>query len=277
MADAKKVIRLNYKAYMADADRLYDTTYEQDAKDAGIYNEKVKYQPMAYIVGSKKLFPALDKAISEAKVGEEFTVEIPAEEGAGARNPKLVETHSVKEFYKQRLFYSRSALIRDYVNNMTVELNLDNPVQLQYVSSQWDYLGPYMARNPKMAGKVAAPGGTYDPSTNTIYLFPEKMGDNGVETLRTIAHLVRHAYQFTHAQFNSPVMKGLREGAYEAYSEFDPSRQNPAEVDAENYANYIVERAYNAYDEWVKNPDIVKVENNKSFKDPASFYEVNPA
>jgi len=103
MADAKKVIRLNYKAYMADADRLYDTTYEQDAKDAGIYNEKVKYQPMAYIVGSKKLFPALDKAISEAKVGEEFTVEIPAEEGAGARNPKLVETHSIKEFYRQEI------------------------------------------------------------------------------------------------------------------------------------------------------------------------------
>ena len=103
MADAKKVIRLNYKAYMADADRLYDTTYEQDAKDAGIYNEKVKYQPMAYIVGSKKLFPALDKAISEAKVGEEFTVEIPAEEGAGARNPKLIETHSIKEFYRQEI------------------------------------------------------------------------------------------------------------------------------------------------------------------------------
>ena len=103
MADAKKVIRLNYKAYMADADRLYDTTYEQDAKDAGIYNEKVKYQPMAYIVGSKKLFPALDKAISEAKVGEEFTVEIPSEEGAGARNPKLIETHSIKEFYRQEI------------------------------------------------------------------------------------------------------------------------------------------------------------------------------
>ena len=103
MADAKKVIRLNYKAYMADADRLYDTTYEQDAKDAGIYNEKVKYAPMSYIVGSKKLFPALDKAISEAKVGEEFTVEIPSEEGAGARNPKLIETHSIKEFYRQEI------------------------------------------------------------------------------------------------------------------------------------------------------------------------------
>ncbi|MBO4503058.1 MAG: FKBP-type peptidyl-prolyl cis-trans isomerase [Candidatus Methanomethylophilus sp.] len=103
MADAKKVIRLNYKAYMADADRLYDTTDEAAAKEAGIYNEKVKYAPMSYIVGSKKLFPALDKAISEAKVGEEFTVEIPAEEGAGARNPKLIETHSIKEFYRQEI------------------------------------------------------------------------------------------------------------------------------------------------------------------------------
>ena len=103
MADAKKVIRLNYKAYMADADRLYDTTDEAAAKDAGIYNEKVKYAPMSYIVGSKKLVPALDKAISEAKVGEEFTVEIPAEEGAGARNPKLIETHSIKEFYRQEI------------------------------------------------------------------------------------------------------------------------------------------------------------------------------
>ena len=103
MADAKKVIRLNYKAYMADADRLYDTTDEAAAKEAGIYNEKVKYAPMSYIVGSKKLFPALDKAISEAKVGEEFTVEVPSEEGAGARNPKLMETHSIKEFYRQEI------------------------------------------------------------------------------------------------------------------------------------------------------------------------------
>ena len=103
MADAKKVIRLNYKAYMADADRLYDTNDEAAAKEAGIYNEKVKYAPMSYIVGSKKLFPALDKAISEAKVGEEFTVEIPSEEGAGARNPKLIETHSIKEFYRQEI------------------------------------------------------------------------------------------------------------------------------------------------------------------------------
>ena len=65
MADnAKKVIRLEYKAYLADNDTLYDTTDEAAAKEAGIHNEKVNYSPMSYIVGSNKLFPALDKAIS---------------------------------------------------------------------------------------------------------------------------------------------------------------------------------------------------------------------
>ncbi|MGI6009419.1 MAG: FKBP-type peptidyl-prolyl cis-trans isomerase [Methanomethylophilus sp.] len=104
MADnAKKVIRLDYKAYLADEDRLYDTTDEAAAKEANIYNEKVKYTPMAYIVGSNKLFPALDKAIAEAKVGEEFTVEVPTEEGAGVRNPKLIEVHPIKEFYREQI------------------------------------------------------------------------------------------------------------------------------------------------------------------------------
>ena len=101
--DAKKVIRLDYKAYLADTDKLYDTTDEAAAKDAGIYNEKVKYEPMSYIVGSKKLFPALDKAIADAKVGEEFTVEVPCEEGAGVRNPKLIELYPIKDFYKQEI------------------------------------------------------------------------------------------------------------------------------------------------------------------------------
>ncbi|MDD3232914.1 MAG: FKBP-type peptidyl-prolyl cis-trans isomerase [Candidatus Methanomethylophilus sp.] len=101
--DAKKVIRLDYKAYMSDSNKLYDTTDEAAAKDAGIYNEKLHYAPMAYIVGSKKLFPALDKALETAAIGKEIEVAVPCEEGAGARNPKLVETYPVREFYKQQI------------------------------------------------------------------------------------------------------------------------------------------------------------------------------
>jgi len=99
--DAKKMIRLDYKAYLAESGRLYDTTNEADAKEADIYNEKYSYEPMAYIVGSGKLFPALDEAIAKAETGVETEVLIPAEDAAGARDPKLIEIYPMREFSRQ--------------------------------------------------------------------------------------------------------------------------------------------------------------------------------
>ncbi|MCL2032132.1 MAG: peptidylprolyl isomerase [Methanomassiliicoccaceae archaeon] len=99
--DAKKMIRLDYKAYLADSGRLYDTTNEAVAKEADIYNDKYTYEPMAYIIGSGKLFAALEDAISNAEVGKETEILIPAEDAAGARDPKLIEIYPIREFYKQ--------------------------------------------------------------------------------------------------------------------------------------------------------------------------------
>ena len=104
MADAKKLIRLTYKAYLADADeRLYDTTDAEAAKEAGIYNEKVDYKPLVHLCGNNTLFPDLEAAIDSAEIGKETTITIPCEKAAGARNPKLIELHPVKEFYKREI------------------------------------------------------------------------------------------------------------------------------------------------------------------------------
>ncbi len=101
MADVKKMIRMDYKAYFADSGKLYDTTVETVAKDNDIYNEKYHYAPMAYVVGSNRLFPALEKALESAEIGKEVEVAIPCEEAAGVRDPKLVELYPIREFYKQ--------------------------------------------------------------------------------------------------------------------------------------------------------------------------------
>ena len=97
------IVRVDYNAYIADIERLYDTTSESAAKDAGIYNEKYTYAPMAYIVGSEKVFKALDDAIMNAEIGKEVTIEIASADAAGPRDPKLVETYPVREFYKQQI------------------------------------------------------------------------------------------------------------------------------------------------------------------------------
>lgn len=97
------IVRISYKAYIADVDKLYDTTEEAAAKEAGIYNEKYTYAPMAFIVGSGKLFKPLEEAIMNAEVGKEVTVDIASADAAGARDPKLVETYAIREFYKQEI------------------------------------------------------------------------------------------------------------------------------------------------------------------------------
>ena len=97
------IVRIDYNAYIADIDRLYDTTSEAKAKEAGFYNEKYKYAPMAYIVGSGRLFKALDEAIANASVGKEVDIEIESKDAAGARDPKLVEVYPIREFYKMEI------------------------------------------------------------------------------------------------------------------------------------------------------------------------------
>ena len=103
MADAKKIVRIDYKAYFAEADKLFDTTNADAAKEAGIFNEKVTYAPMAYIVGSNTLYADVDAAIAGAEVGKEIEVTVPCEKAAGARNPRLIELHPIKEFYKNEI------------------------------------------------------------------------------------------------------------------------------------------------------------------------------
>jgi FKBP-type peptidyl-prolyl cis-trans isomerase SlyD len=56
---------------------------------------------MPVLLGSGKLFEALENAIEGAKVGEEAEVRIESAGAAGARDPKLVETYQIKEFHKQ--------------------------------------------------------------------------------------------------------------------------------------------------------------------------------
>ena len=101
--DGKKIVNLRYCAYFAEDMKLFDTTEEDKAKEAGAFDEKFTYKPMVYITGSNMLFPALEKAIEDAKPGKVTEISIPCEEAAGPRDPKLIEMYRDKEFYRQEI------------------------------------------------------------------------------------------------------------------------------------------------------------------------------
>ncbi|MDR2866469.1 MAG: peptidylprolyl isomerase [Methanomassiliicoccaceae archaeon] len=107
MAAAKKTVSkgdlvyIDYDAFLADNDKLFDTTMAESAKNAGFFDEKFEYGPMPVLLGSGALFKALEDAIEGAAVGKETEVEIASADAAGARDPKLIETFPLKKFQDQ--------------------------------------------------------------------------------------------------------------------------------------------------------------------------------
>ena len=82
---------------------LFDTTHDEVAKKEGKLDEKKVYAEIPVIVGHGRLFPGLEDALLAAKVGEAKEVQIPPEKAAGARDPRLVELKTEREFLRQEI------------------------------------------------------------------------------------------------------------------------------------------------------------------------------
>ncbi len=96
-----EIVYVEYDAYVDG--KLFDTTHEDVAKENDIHNEDRKYGPLPVIIGAGRLVRGFENALVEANVGEEKEVEFGEEEGYGKRDPKLVETFSIREFRRERI------------------------------------------------------------------------------------------------------------------------------------------------------------------------------
>ncbi len=100
------IITLDFDAYIVNPDgteELFDTTNAEHAKAGDIFNEKATYEPIVTIVGHGRVIPGLDKSFLGAPVGEKVSAKIPPGEGAGERQPNMVEIFSIRELQKQEI------------------------------------------------------------------------------------------------------------------------------------------------------------------------------
>lgn len=79
MSDAKTgdTVRIHYTGTLSDGS-TFDTSSGRD--------------PLEFTVGSGQIIPGLDRAIDGMSVGEKKTVEVPAAEAYGDRNPEGIQT-----------------------------------------------------------------------------------------------------------------------------------------------------------------------------------------
>lgn len=100
------IVWLEYDAYTVNPNgtqTLFDTTHEEAAKKENKFEEKKIYAEQPVIVGKGRLFVGLEDALLGVKIGESREVTIPAEKAAGARDPRLVELKTEREFLRQEI------------------------------------------------------------------------------------------------------------------------------------------------------------------------------
>lgn len=99
-------IKISYTGRVKDGE-VFDTTDEKVAKEAGIFNENVKYGTRLIVVGSEYAVKGLEEDILGKDIGYKGTVEIPPEKGFGEHDPKLVETFSITKFKERPVVGAR--------------------------------------------------------------------------------------------------------------------------------------------------------------------------
>ena len=92
-------IRLSYTGSIEGMP--FDTTSEEVAKEAGIFNESARYGPMIIKVGSTHVIPGLDEALEGAEVGVEQSVTVEPEKGFGPHDREKVKAYPVKAFERK--------------------------------------------------------------------------------------------------------------------------------------------------------------------------------
>ena len=94
-------VRVNFTGKIKETDDVFDTTYDEVAQEAGIYEENKTYKPIPIVVGGNHLLPAIEEEIIGLEAGDKKTIEVDSEKGFGQRDPSLIQLVPMKEFKKQ--------------------------------------------------------------------------------------------------------------------------------------------------------------------------------
>ncbi len=115
---------------------VFDTSYEDIAKENEIYVEEREYGPLGVHVGVGEIIPGLDEALIGMKVGDKKRATIPPEKAYGMPNPELVIEVPVSEFTQaglepvEGLYVMTDSGIAKIVNvgKETVKLDFNHPL-----------------------------------------------------------------------------------------------------------------------------------------------------
>lgn len=130
--------------YIGSVDKkIFDTTIEEVARENGVYNNFIVYEPKQVKVGSGKMIRGFENALFGMKENEEKEIIVKPEEGYGLRHEKLVLEMPREKFAKKE----------PIMESDTVTLNLPDRKKLSARIIKIEKDKVIVDANHKLAGK----------------------------------------------------------------------------------------------------------------------------
>jgi len=100
MANLQKgdLVRMELSGSLVSDGSLFESTDEQEAKDAGIWSNASKYGPRLVIFGKGAMIAGIEEELSKIEAGGKVEIIVPAAKAFGAKHPELVRVMPEKEF-----------------------------------------------------------------------------------------------------------------------------------------------------------------------------------
>ena len=90
------LVYIDYIGRIKETNEVFDTTIEEEAKKAGIFDEKQVYEPILVAIGKNWVVEGLEEALIGREAQVEFEVEVPPEKGFGRRDSKKIVIYNKK-------------------------------------------------------------------------------------------------------------------------------------------------------------------------------------
>ncbi|MDR2623100.1 MAG: peptidylprolyl isomerase [Methanobrevibacter sp.] len=98
MVEKGDFVKVDLTARIKESGEIFETTYEEVAREAGIYDERKVFVPMSVVVDGGHFLPAIDEALIGMEEGGSKHLEILPKDGYGERNPTSIKMIPLKEF-----------------------------------------------------------------------------------------------------------------------------------------------------------------------------------
>jgi len=91
-------VLVDYTIKVKDTGELVDTTVEEEARQAGVFDASKIYEPRLVVVGKGFLLKPIEDELIGMKPSEKKTIEIAPEKAFGPRDPSKVRTIPLRRF-----------------------------------------------------------------------------------------------------------------------------------------------------------------------------------